>query len=57
MSTASLRATAMIARRRPRRFAMPRPQTRMAEYLWIAREKCEKRPPEQPDFAIAEVKK
>ena len=33
ISTASLRATAMTARRRPRRFAMLSPQTRMAEYF------------------------
>ena len=33
ISTASLRATATAARRRPRRFAMPSPQTRMPEYF------------------------
>jgi hypothetical protein len=33
INTASLRATATAARRRPRRLAMPSPQTRMAEYF------------------------
>ena len=33
ISTASLRATATAARRRPRRFAMPSPQTQIPEYL------------------------